>query len=84
MPTGWVVPENRALAYRQHLLYLPRGYAALLITASLLLAVTFRLPIPALWLFGFGWAIGKTVTFYDWFAWAFLARNLLLPRVMRA
>jgi len=82
MPDDWVVPENRALAQRPHLLGLPTGYAALLIMATLLLALSFDYVGAGLYVLGVGWSFGRLVTFYDPFAFQIVARNFRVPRVM--
>lgn len=83
MPEGWIVPENRALAHRPHLLGLPLHYAALLIMASLFLWLSAGYVGAAIYVFVTGWGLGKLVTFYDPFAWELLARSLRIPRIMR-
>ena len=82
MPDDWIVPENRALAQRPHLLGLPLGYAALLIMATLFLTLSLRLVGAGLYVLGVGWGFGKLVTFYDPFAFEIVARNFRVPRVM--
>ena len=84
MVEGWISFENRAIARREDLLGLPLPYAALLVTSSLLLAVSMHLVGAGAFLFFFGWTIGKLVTFYDPFAWELLARNAAMPRLLRA
>jgi type IV secretory pathway VirB3-like protein len=83
MPDGWIVPENRALARRPQVLGLPLGYAALLVMASLFLALSLGYVGAAVYAFAMFWAIGRLVTLYDPFAWELLARGLTIPRRLR-
>lgn len=83
LPSGWIVPENRALALRPTIIGLPLGFAAVLIMAVLFIGPLFNLYGAALWLLAFGWGLGKLVTFYDPFAWELLAMSLKIPRVLR-
>lgn len=80
---GRIVAENRALALRPHILYLPRTYAALLVSVSGIIGLGYGYPVAGAWLFAFGWVLGKVVTLHDPFAWELMARNLTLPRVLR-
>lgn len=82
IPSGWVVPENTALAHRPQLLYLPLGYAALLLMATLFLFLVLHYFAAAIYVFAFGWSIGKLLTWYDPYAWELLARGIKLPRVL--
>lgn len=84
MQGTWAVPENRALARRQHLLGLHRGYAALLITVVLQLAVSMRLVIPAAYVLVVGWGSGALLTAYDGHAWEVIVSNLKVARVLRS
>jgi type IV secretory pathway TrbD component len=79
-----VVPENRALARRPHLLGLPSGYAALLVMAVLFLALSLKYVGAGLYVLAVGWGFGRLVTYYDPFAFEIVARNLRVPRRLRA
>jgi type IV secretory pathway VirB3-like protein len=79
-----VVPENRALARRPHLIGLPTGYAALLVMATLFLTLSLKYVGAGLYVLGVGWGFGKLVTHYDPFAFEIVARNLRVPRRLRA
>jgi hypothetical protein len=82
MPDDWVVPENRALAQRPHLLGLPLGYAALLNMTVLFLTLSLKLVGAGLWVLACGWGLGKLLTWYDPFFFEIMAKNLRLPRVL--
>ena len=84
MVDGWVALQNRSIARRETLMGLPLPYAALLITSSLLLAVSMHLIGAGIYLAVVGMAIGRLVTFYDPFAWELMARNIAMPRLLRA
>jgi hypothetical protein len=78
-----VIPENRALARRPHLLGLPSGYAALLIMASLFLALSWDHYGAGIFVFAAGWTIGKAVTLHDPFGWELLWRGFTIPGRLR-
>jgi type IV secretory pathway VirB3-like protein len=78
-----VVLENRALARRPSILGLPLGFASFLVSASMMIGMVFNKYGAAAYVFMFGWAIGKAVTFLDPFAWSLLARGLKIPKIMR-
>jgi hypothetical protein len=78
-----VIPENRALAQRPHLLGLPLGYAAALIMIVLFLTLSLGFVGAGLYVLAVGWGFGKFVTeVIDPFAFEIAARNLLVPRVL--
>ena len=79
-----VIPENRALVRRQHLLGLPSGYAALLIMAVLFLTLSLKYVGAGLYVLAVGWGLGRLVSYYDPFAFEIVARNLRVPRRLRA
>jgi type IV secretory pathway VirB3-like protein len=83
LPDDWAIPETRALGQRPKVLGLPLGYAALLIMATLFIVLTLHYIPAGIYLFAFGWTVGKLVTFYDPFAWELMAKNLKLPSIMR-
>ena len=83
-PVGWIIAASPALAHRPNLLSLPLNYAALLIMTCLFLGLTLQYPAAAVYLFAVGWSLGKLVTCYDVYAWELTARNLRVPRLLRA
>lgn len=78
-----VIPENRALARRPHLLGLPKGYAAILIMLSLFLGLSWDHYGAAIFVFALGWGIGKTVTLHDPHAFDLLWRGFTIPGRLR-
>ena len=78
-----VIPENKAITKRERLFGLPRVYAALLLTVSLLVALSFGKPPAAIYLFGFGLVLGRAATYHDPFAWEILGKRGRLPKVLR-
>lgn len=77
-----VIPENRSLARRPHIIGLPLGYAAVLIMTTLFLILSLHYVGAGLYVLGVGWGVGKLVTIYDPFAWELMARNTRVPRVL--
>lgn len=81
---GWVIAASPALAHRPNLLSLPLNYAALLLMSCLFMGLTLEQPAAAAYLFAVGWGLGRLVMAYDPYAWELTARNLRVPRVLRA
>lgn len=84
MDQNWATPSSRIIARREKVLGLPLPYAAILITLSLLLALSLHYVAAGAYLFGVGWGLGWLVTYYDPFAWELIARNVALPKLLRA
>lgn len=82
LPRGWAVAENRALALRPEIIGLPLNYAALLIMASLFLALVLNLLATAGYTLAVGWAVGKLVAAYDPFAAELLWKSRRVPTVL--
>lgn len=79
-----VIPENRALARRPLILGLPHGYAALLMTAGMILALGAHLALVAAWVVLVGWGIGGLLTLRDPWAWEITLAQRRVPGVIRA
>lgn len=84
MNDGWTVQQSLVIARRQTIMGLPQIYAAILLTASMFLALSLHYFAAAAYLFGVGWVLGRAAMFYDPFAWELLARNVRLPKLLRA